>query len=327
MSIIYWVRHGENWANITRELSTRRVDYNLTPRGRQQAEQTAAFFRGKPIDAVISSPLKRALETAEPIAAALGLPIQVMEEFRELNVGALENGLPGRAEWKQHDDLLHAWLDKQERERAFPEGENFFTLLERLERGLRAAARWERSVVVAHGGLLYAALPDLVEGMDPRWTRENDNNPNCGLTEFEPVEQDGRLRLVIRAWAQHGHLTGDAAVKVSGVPKRLGRKRPPVIYVCGPREAAPLRLAELARAHPGWWVKDSWAEDGLPDEEMRRRAGSPQMWGMASLFMRIEQALRECSETGGALIAGPGSASDMRRAAELFGLEMWEAVE
>jgi broad specificity phosphatase PhoE len=327
MSLIYWVRHGENWANITRELSTRQVDYSLTPRGVLQAEQTAEFFRGQAVDAVFSSPLKRALETAAPIAAALGLPVQIIEEFRELNVGALEDQLPGREAWKLHDDLLHAWLDDRGRDTAFPAGEDYHTMLARLVKGLRLAARYERAVVVAHGGLLYAALPDLVDGMDPTWTRENDRNPNCAVTEFEPVEVNGRLRLVLKAWAQHAHLSGDAAVKVTGVPKRLGRKRPAVIYVCGAREAAQSRLEQLAEEHPGWWALNSWPEDGLAEEEMRRRAGSVQKWGMASLFMRVEQALRECKEGQGAVIAGPGSPEDMRRAAELYSLSEWKIVE
>jgi broad specificity phosphatase PhoE len=320
MSLIYWVRHGENWANITRELSTRLVDYNLTPRGVLQAEQTAAFFRGQPVDAVFSSPLKRALETAAPIAAALGLPVQIVEDFRELNVGSLEDKLPGRAAWKLHDDLLHAWLDDTARDTALPGGEDYHTMLGRLVKGLRLAARCERSVVVAHGGLLYAALPGLVDEMDPLWTRKNDRNPNCAVTEFEPVEVNGRLRLVLRAWAQHTHLSGDAAVKVTGVPKRSGRIRPAVIYLCVPRETAQVRLDQLAEEHPGWWALNSWPEDGLPEAEMRRRAGSVEKWGMASLFMRVEQAMRECREGQGAIIAGPGSPSDMRRAAELFSL-------
>lgn len=327
MSWIYWVRHGENWANITRELSTRLVDYNLTPRGRLQAAQTAAFFRGKAVDVVLSSPLKRALETAEPIAEVLGLPIQVVEEFRELNVGSLEANLPGRAEWQMHDDRLHAWLDGREREIPFPDGENYDTLLERLTRGLRFAARWERAVVVAHGGLLYTALPDLVEGMDPRWTRDNDYNPNCAISEFETNETPGGLRLVLRAWAQTAHLSGDAAVKVSGVPKRQGKPRPAVHYLCASPDEAARRLAELAAQRPGWYVRDTWPEDGLDEEEMLRRAGSIEKWGMISLFTRLEQALRECDGAPGVLLAGPGRPEDLRRAAELYALTDWQALD
>ena len=79
VNTLYLVRHGENLANLTREFSYRKVDYPLTERGVRQAEQTAAHFAslgarpgGRPIDAIFSSPLKRALQTAEIIGAATG---------------------------------------------------------------------------------------------------------------------------------------------------------------------------------------------------------------------------------------------------------------
>ena len=71
MHTIYWVRHGENKANITKEFSYKYVDYSLTPKGIQQAQQTARFFRNKNIQTIYTSPLKRAVETAEIIARAL----------------------------------------------------------------------------------------------------------------------------------------------------------------------------------------------------------------------------------------------------------------
>ncbi len=42
---IYLVRHGENVANLTKEFSHRKVDHSLTPKGRLQAKQTAAYFK------------------------------------------------------------------------------------------------------------------------------------------------------------------------------------------------------------------------------------------------------------------------------------------
>ncbi|MCB0162068.1 MAG: histidine phosphatase family protein, partial [Caldilineaceae bacterium] len=81
----YLVRHGENPANLTKEFSYRDVDYSLTPKGVLQAQQTAAYFRNVPVDAVVASPLKRTRETAAIIADALGLPVEVMEDFREVN--------------------------------------------------------------------------------------------------------------------------------------------------------------------------------------------------------------------------------------------------
>src|SRR6478609_932373 len=108
MNTIYLVRHGENPANILREFSYRTVDYSLTPRGVAQARQAAAFFRARPVDAIYSSPLKRARETAEEIAAALDLPIAVLEELREINVGDLE-GQSTDENWVLHDAIVADW--------------------------------------------------------------------------------------------------------------------------------------------------------------------------------------------------------------------------
>ncbi len=82
MNTIYLIRHGENKANLTREFSCKKVDYPLTPKGIIQAQQTAEYFRDKHIDEIYASPLKRARETAEIIAEALGLKVVVMEQFR-----------------------------------------------------------------------------------------------------------------------------------------------------------------------------------------------------------------------------------------------------
>src|SRR6266849_4142833 len=90
-TILYLVRHGENQANVTKEFSYKLVDYPLNAKGVQQAEQTAAYFqRAIPLDAAFASPLKRASQTGEIIARAQNLPLTVMEEFREVNVGEFE---------------------------------------------------------------------------------------------------------------------------------------------------------------------------------------------------------------------------------------------
>src|SRR5512145_1505714 len=107
---VYWVRHGENLANITKEFSSRHVDYSLTPKGVLQAQQTGAYFKDKSIDALYSSPLKRAAETAAIIGAAIGLPVTVIEGFREIDVGELEREPPTAENWAFHDRVFRAWL-------------------------------------------------------------------------------------------------------------------------------------------------------------------------------------------------------------------------
>jgi broad specificity phosphatase PhoE len=207
MNTIYLVRHGENPANILREFSYRKVDYSLTPRGLVQARQAAAYFREQPIDAVFSSPLKRAWETAEEIAAALRLPVTVLEEFREINVGDLEGQPPTDENWALHDAILAGW-EHGHVERSFPGGENFTTLATRAAAGLRAVVAGrtgERIVVVAHGGIMRAIARGLCPPINGP-AAVSPACPNCSITEIVAGVQNDVLVAELRAWALCDHL-------------------------------------------------------------------------------------------------------------------------
>ena len=137
MNTLYLVRHGENLANITKEFSCRKVDYPLTEKGRLQSELTARYFSAVPLDAVISSPLLRARQTAEPIARAHGLSVTVVEDFREVNVGTLEDSPPDEAAWNIYHAVSRDWAAGV-RDTAFPGGENWHSLHARMRRGLES---------------------------------------------------------------------------------------------------------------------------------------------------------------------------------------------
>ena len=74
---LLWVRHGE--PERIAPGSGIPADPPLTPRGREQAERLAAWLAFESIDRVLSSPQRRAIETAEPIASAHGLDVEVVE--------------------------------------------------------------------------------------------------------------------------------------------------------------------------------------------------------------------------------------------------------
>lgn len=215
---IYLVRHGENRANITKEFSYKLVDYSLTPKGALQAEQTAEFFKTLPLDAVYSSPLKRAYETAESIARSQGLPVTVLEEFRELNVGDLELRPPTEANWREHDQVIGEWM-KGNLEARFPGGENFLEIIERARRGLLEVTRGrngQRIVVAAHGGILTAIVRNLC--VEAEGQRSGASMANCAVTELELVSSEhDLLGGTLRCWASAAHLSGEAANLVSPV--------------------------------------------------------------------------------------------------------------
>lgn len=84
------VRHGQTSANVAVLLDTAHPGADLTDLGRAQAATLATTLDGVPIDAVYASTLARAQQTAAPLAAARGLPVQVREGLREISAGDLE---------------------------------------------------------------------------------------------------------------------------------------------------------------------------------------------------------------------------------------------
>lgn len=209
MNTIYYVRHGENPANLTREFSYKKIDYPLNAQGVEQAQQTAAYFQDKPIAAIYSSPLKRALQTAQIIAQPLQLPVLVREQFRELNVGLLEDQPPTAETWAIHDRIFADWFSGKT-DACFPGGEDHTALLQRMREGLQEALSDrtdQRIIVVGHGGILTACLCYLCNNIDLREVI-GVHIPNCAITSFEVAEQQkGQLRGRLIALATCHHLS------------------------------------------------------------------------------------------------------------------------
>jgi probable phosphoglycerate mutase len=86
MTVFHLVRHGANDL-AERVLCGRKIDVPLNVHGRRQAEALARRLAQEPITQVISSPRRRARQTAEPIAAALGLPVTVAAQIDEHDAG------------------------------------------------------------------------------------------------------------------------------------------------------------------------------------------------------------------------------------------------
>lgn len=103
------IRHGENDWVTTNRLAGRTPGVYLNDRGRDQATRLAEQLAQQPISAIYSSPMERCLQTAEPVAAALGLPVSAEQGFIEVDYGAWQGGelkeLAKSPEWQlvQHN--------------------------------------------------------------------------------------------------------------------------------------------------------------------------------------------------------------------------------
>ena len=226
MTRLFLVRHGENRANLTKEFSHRLVDHPLTPKGVLQAQGTAAYFLDKDVDHVFTSPLKRARETAEVIAAATGATLSVLESFREVDVGRLEREHPTPENWALHNDIIRGWWEGEHHLR-FPEGESYEELLERVREGYKEALRGrdgQTLVIVAHGGSLTLPLKSLCKDVNVDTLRSAAHH-NCAVSELSAALQNGEPNLTLNRWAACDHLSGEAAQFVAGTPapgERLG---------------------------------------------------------------------------------------------------------
>lgn len=80
------IRHATNDA-VGKSLAGRTPGVHLNDPGRAQAERLAERLRDAPLAAIYSSPLERAVETAEPLARLLGLEVQVLPDVLEINMG------------------------------------------------------------------------------------------------------------------------------------------------------------------------------------------------------------------------------------------------
>lgn len=153
MTILLLIRHGENEFTTTGRLAGRLAGVHLNERGRRQAVALAGVLGSAPIQAIYSSPLERALETAAPLAAVLGLEVQVEAGLIEVEMGDW-TGKPLKALRK-----LKAWKALQETPSrfGFPGGENFAAIQARSVAAVEGiAARHPEGLVAcfSHGDII-----------------------------------------------------------------------------------------------------------------------------------------------------------------------------
>ena len=105
---IYLLRHGETTASKTGGYCGS-LDPELTPAGRLMAEDFAKSYAALAWAAIFSSPLQRAVTTAQPLAEKTGLKIQLDDGLKEMAFGQWEGKNPEEVDREFHDDYIR-WL-------------------------------------------------------------------------------------------------------------------------------------------------------------------------------------------------------------------------
>ena len=136
------LRHGQTELSRQRRYSGR-GNPELTDVGRRQAADAARYLSGRGgISAVLSSPLRRAYDTAAAVAGALGLQVQVDDELTETDFGEWE-GLTFLEAAERQPDLHGRWL--RDTSLPAPGGESFDQVQQRV-------ARARNRIVTDHSG-------------------------------------------------------------------------------------------------------------------------------------------------------------------------------
>jgi broad specificity phosphatase PhoE len=103
---VYFLRHGQTAFSRENAFCGSGLDPDLTEDGLKMAEAFAAAYRSTPLMAVYMSSLKRALQTARPLCAALDITPQVREDLREIGYGEWEGLSVDEVDRRYHDDYI-----------------------------------------------------------------------------------------------------------------------------------------------------------------------------------------------------------------------------
>lgn len=185
------VRHGETEANVG-GIYSGWTDFPLTEKGNKDILATAeALKRYKYIDVIYSSPLNRALRTANVISAALNKDIKVVDNLKEMNFGIFD-GKKNKYIKENYPAEWESWLKDYVNYR-IPEGENLLDVLNRIKGFIDKLIESDKdSIIVTHGGIIQVMTTYLLDlGLDKMWHFQC---PPAGYVEIEYVDNFGYLR-------------------------------------------------------------------------------------------------------------------------------------
>ena len=201
---LLFIRHGETDWNRQQRFQGQ-IDVPLNPTGRAQAERLATRLAAERYDALFTSDLGRARETAAPLAAAWSQEPVVVPGLREQSFGVWE-GLDVPTIKERHGAMWQDWL-VHHGDFALPGGESlrqFHTRVLAAVREIAQSAAGQRLAIVTHGGVL-DMLWRSANGLSLDGLRACEI-PNTGLNRLRWTE--GTLH--IDSWADDAHLAGMA---------------------------------------------------------------------------------------------------------------------
>jgi len=171
MKHIYLIRHGETDWNV-QERFQGHTDIPLNENGRSQARQLIAVCRHHKIEAVLSSDLKRAFETAQIIANQLEIKVFQDSGLREAHLGRAQGLTPSEIEAEFGKSLTERWRSSHltDADISYPGGESGNAIIQRSFGALTkflTTHHYERIAVATHGGVIRRIMQKLLPAGSP----------------------------------------------------------------------------------------------------------------------------------------------------------------
>lgn len=183
---LYLIRHGQSAGNAEGRFGGHSAT-PLSDLGVGQAAVTAEALAREKIDAIYSSDLLRAVQTATPLSDIINIPIIKTSAFRERNVGVLE-GLTFEESKIHHPSDYYALVSRNINH-VITKGESYRQLLKRVNHELRRIIdnhAGERIAVFSHTGTICFITLQLIGAIN-RFTKQTPwlVTSNCGINRFE----------------------------------------------------------------------------------------------------------------------------------------------
>ncbi len=204
MTDILLIRHGETDWNVDKRLQGH-IDIGLNEAGQRQVLALGEALAGEGIDAVFASDLQRARDTAQAVAGAAGVTVQIDAGLRERCYGGFE-GLRHTEIEARYPEAYRQWKAREPDFR-YPAGERIAeTMREFYERSVAAvqrvlaSGRYRKVAIVTHGGVL-----ECLHHWASQTSFAQPRTFDIFNASVNRLHWDGH-RAHIRSWGEIGHL-------------------------------------------------------------------------------------------------------------------------
>ncbi len=200
MTTIYITRHGQTYWNVEKRLQGQ-GNSDLTEQGAQGAQMLGERLTDTYLDCVVSSPLKRTVDTSEIIIGDRNIPIYTEDGLMEMHIGDFE-GMTYKEAEKTNPELVKK-IEDDPFTNNYPNGENLKEFYDRCGEAFDKISKQYKGktiLIVAHGGVLKALDHYVINEMVPKNWFE-DVPPNCCLTKYE-IDENG-LKVMFKHDIKH----------------------------------------------------------------------------------------------------------------------------